>query len=220
MIAEKLGGFPSGHAQNSLVLWIIIASWVTKKWPYIVAAFVCLLIGFSRIYLGVHFPTDILGGWIIAALILCIYFFARERIETLLSAHYPRAGLYSCAALAFGMILYRPSIELIMPAGLLLGMGIGYFLCRRYVGFTASTTGKTGTAKYRTLILRFVLGIMVMAVLSTAVEKFAVGLDQTGNYPLYVFLLMTLVALWVSAGAPWLFCKLRLADALPLAESA
>jgi len=80
MIPERLPGLPSGHAQNALVMWIIIASWINKKWAYITAIVLCLAVSFSRIYLGVHFPSDILAGWILGILILCTYFLAGRKI--------------------------------------------------------------------------------------------------------------------------------------------
>lgn len=63
-------GLPSGHAQGSLVFWGYLSFWINKKWFYILSSIIILLIAFSRLYLGVHFPTDILGGWILGFLIL------------------------------------------------------------------------------------------------------------------------------------------------------
>jgi len=213
IIHERMGGFPSGHAQNSLVLWIIIASWGKQKRFYGIAALCCLLIGFSRVYLGVHFPTDILGGWLIGGILLTVYFLAGERIEALLAAHGPRAGLIACAALAFVMILYRPSWELLILGAAILGLGTGYYLCKFHIGFTASALfGKVGVFKYLTLAVRFLLGITVMILLFILTEKVMVRLNSSGNYSLFVFLRFALLTLWISAGAPWLFRFLRLAE--------
>jgi membrane-associated phospholipid phosphatase len=221
-IKEGLGGFPSGHAQNSLVLWIIIASWVKKKRAYVIAAyaavvFFCLLVGFSRVYLGVHFPTDVFGGWLLAGIILCVYFLTADRIEALLATRGNRAGLIACAALAFIMILYQPSRDadilkyLFMPAGLLLGMGTGRFFCGRYIGFSASSE-RTGTAKYLNLCVRFLLGITVMFLLYVGTGKIVDRFIESSNFRLFIFLRYILTALWVSAGAPWLFRMLRLSE--------
>jgi membrane-associated phospholipid phosphatase len=214
MIGERMGGFPSCHAQNSLVMFFIIASWWKQKRLYTaaIAAFLCLLIGFSRIYLGVHFPTDVLGGWIIGGIFLAAYFLAGKRIEALLAAHSPRAGLVACAALAFVMILYRPSVELLIPGAALLGLGTGYYLCRFRIGFTASVlSDRVGIFRYFTLAVRFLLGMTVMVLLFVLTEKISVKFNGSGNYPLFMFLRFVLIALWISAGAPWLFCSLRLA---------
>jgi membrane-associated phospholipid phosphatase len=213
MIRETMGGLPSGHAQNTLVLWAIIASWVNKKWFYGIAALFCLLVGFSRMYLGVHFPTDIIGGWIIGGALLAIYFLAGKKIETLLVSHGSRAGLITCAALAFIMILYRPSAELLMPGAMLLGLGTGYYLCKNKIGFTASSLdGRTVIAKYLVLLVRFLLGITVLVLWYVLTKKTMIAFAHSGNYNLFVFLRFGVIALWIAAGAPWLFRSMRLAD--------
>jgi len=218
MAAVVMGGFPSAHAQNSLVMWMIIASWkiiprLSRAVHFGIAAFLCLLIGFSRIYLGVHFPTDVFGGWLLGGLVLAVYFWAGSRIEEWFETHNPRIGLIAAAALAFAMNMYRPFEYLLMPSGMILGLGIGCFLCRRYIGFNASLKDRSGTEKRLTLLVRYVLGITAIALLYVAAGKFINGLRDSGNYHLYVFIRYVLMAVWISAGAPWVFCKLRLARA-------
>jgi membrane-associated phospholipid phosphatase len=62
--------FPSGHATYSLafVLAMILLTWDSPKrfWIVVVGALFVVLIGLSRVYLGVHYPSDILGGWLLA----------------------------------------------------------------------------------------------------------------------------------------------------------
>ena len=212
MIAEKLGGFPSGHAQNSLVVWMIVASWGRKRWRFALAALFCLLVGFSRIYLGVHFPTDVIGGWLLGGIVLCGYFLGGKRIEALLATRTPRAGMVASAALAFVMILYRPSPELLLPAGMVLGLGTGYSLNLQRIGFVASAVcGRTGTMKYLTLLARFGLGMLGIFLLVIVINKTDNIFSASENYQLIVFLGYALIALWVSAGAPWVFRRIRLA---------
>jgi len=72
IVNESSFSFPSGHASASfaLALTIVLLLWQTK-WQLtacIAAGVYVLLIGTSRLYLGVHFPTDILGGWLLATL--------------------------------------------------------------------------------------------------------------------------------------------------------
>jgi membrane-associated phospholipid phosphatase len=216
MIPMAMGGFPSGHAQNSLVVLMIIASWKPFTWlsrsaHLCLAAILCLLIGFSRLYLGVHFPTDIFGGWLIGGLILTVYFLTNSRIEALLESHSPRAGLITAAALAFAMNLYRPSESMLIPGGVILGLGIGCFLRRRYITFTALINNRTELEKRLTLIVRYALGFTAMILLYVATGKAINGMRESGNYHLYVFTRYILLSIWLSAGAPWVFGKLRLA---------
>ena len=64
-------GMPSGHAQASTV-WLFIAAWTKSKKFWGLAIAITLLVGLSRIYLGVHFPSQVLAGWIIGILIIIL----------------------------------------------------------------------------------------------------------------------------------------------------
>lgn len=69
-LAESTGySFPSGHAVVSLTFFSALALFVMpRRWLYyIAAALPVAAIGYSRIYLGVHYPSDVLAGWAAAA---------------------------------------------------------------------------------------------------------------------------------------------------------
>ena len=63
-------GFPSGHAMASmtLVAVLIILSWKSRwRWfVVIIGTLFVLIIGWTRLYLGVHYPSDVLAGWMVA----------------------------------------------------------------------------------------------------------------------------------------------------------
>lgn len=71
LVTENGYSFPSGHAMNSFVFYISLAYFMyhfTKNRALtivcsLIALFAIGLIGMSRIYLGVHYPTDVLAGW-------------------------------------------------------------------------------------------------------------------------------------------------------------
>jgi undecaprenyl-diphosphatase len=61
--------FPSGHALSSMTLVVILVAltWGSRwcKWGLLFGSLFVLTIGWTRLYLGIHYPSDILGGWLL-----------------------------------------------------------------------------------------------------------------------------------------------------------
>ena len=73
--------FPSGHSQNISATLFAFARWIKKRWFYVVSVVLSLVVGFSRLYLGVHFPTDVIVGFLLGAGISVLFSFIHDKVK-------------------------------------------------------------------------------------------------------------------------------------------
>jgi membrane-associated phospholipid phosphatase len=212
-------GLPSGHAQQSLLFWVAALSGSLKKqWVWLIAGAVTLVMGFTRLYLGLHFPTDLLGGWVLALAILGGYYFLWPFVEGRLAAGGMRTELIAAAMVTFGMNALYPEDR--QFGALFLGFCVGYQLTGKYFPFSAAAAVPGAFSGPLLRGARFLLGAAGGALVYLG-GKLLLGEDHsllsrlpvfgTGYYELGRFLRYSLLGLWASAGAPWLFLRLRLA---------
>ena len=74
-------GFPSGGAQMSMFLGGLLIYYGRTPLARIIGPVYILLISFSRLYLGVHYPLDVLGGWVFGLMLLAIFILMRNPLE-------------------------------------------------------------------------------------------------------------------------------------------
>lgn len=215
--------FPSGHAQNGLVIWGFLANRARRLLVVGLTALLLLLIGFSRVYLGVHDPAAVVGGWIIGAILLALFLWAAPRVERWLH-QWPfwLKLVLSVAVPVAALLLHRSDVQGRYPApdaatitGLLLGFSLGFLLEPRYVGFRVE-----GGRRQR--LLRLVAGLAVVAICWQG-PTLLIPDDLTNDLAMTTrFLQHALIGFSAVFLAPWLFVKLGLADPakerVPIAE--
>lgn len=90
LIKEVTPSFPSGHAMTNTCLYLFLAYYYSrkvnpekKKEAYTLAIIFSAIMGFSRIYMGVHYPTDVLAGFLSGYFFygLIVYILEKKKIE-------------------------------------------------------------------------------------------------------------------------------------------
>ena len=237
MIAVYGYGAPSAHAQLAMTFWIPMAVWLGKVRPklrtviWAAAIFIILLIGFTRLYLGVHFPTDLLVGWILAGIILFIFFIFGPHIEKLLAggdgvnsggtAGGTRMQNICAAGIALLMNGLFPQ-ERAIPA-LFLGFCLGFSMMKQRFPFSARAEINGKKPGAQVMFLRCLTGLASMTIIFMALRLFFPGEEtlfrdlpnwgaDSPFYDIGRFIRYGVLGFWASAGAPRLFQRMGLAQ--------
>lgn len=198
------GGFPSGHTQSAVVIWGYMASQFRRPWLWGLAGLLILLIPLSRVYLGVHFPTDLLGGYLLGAALLALYLRFEPRIEAWLVERGISLQLATALALPSLILLLSPKLGAyqVRTAATLMGMGVGFIFEGRWVRFDSGGV-------WWKRALRLLSGMAVMLVFYKGLDLFASG---AGHEQAFRFVRYLLLGLGGALAAPWLFVSAGLAD--------
>jgi membrane-associated phospholipid phosphatase len=235
--AETSFGVPSGHAQNAVGVWGMIASGIHKRWAWVAAFALAFFIGFSRWYLGVHFPHDVFVGWLLGGILLWAFMqfwnpveaWLKQRtlgsqilIAFIVSVIFIALGAVSVGRLAgytFPEVWWENALraragELPAPVsieGSITSAGTLFGLAFG-VAWLALRGGYQASGPVEKRALRFVVGLIGVLILWRGLALFLPDNADLISYALR-YARYTLVGFWVSGGAPWLFFRFKLADA-------
>lgn len=198
---ESSYGLPSGHAQGSLVFWATMAKHFRASWSLVLAIALPLLIALSRLYLGVHFPTDILGGWLVGGILLVLDHFYGDLIEKAFVESSARAKLIVAALLA--LLMNALDMRDTSLSGVFFGAMLGF----SYLGKAAPFSAEGSPLQKG---LRYILGLAGAGMIYVGLKALFPGAGSE-LYALFRFIRYATLGAWVSLGAPWLFVRLRLA---------
>ena len=235
---QQTGGYgiPSGHTQYATTLYFLIAYLVGGFWIWLAAGILVLLTALSRVYLGAHFPQDVLGGFLVGSVLLALAILWDRRIAKrfkkrilgqrmfiALTVVFILSAIYLIVLYLIGepdllvpWAAYIPETELLSyeemasALGILLGFSVGIVMENSRIRFRSN-----GPVIKR--IIRYVVGIITTGIVWRGFGLIIPSDPIALVIPL-IIVQYFLLAIWAAYYAPWLFVRLGLADTDPEPE--
>lgn len=120
--------FPSGHSQNGGAGWISLGVCPRKKRWLLLTATVTLLIMLSRVYFGVHYPSDVLCGALLATIGVILWHLVFTKLEKYRYLVFLAVSFLLCLSM-----IYAKSEDTAKSCGMAIGAAIGLALENRFV---------------------------------------------------------------------------------------
>jgi membrane-associated phospholipid phosphatase len=235
--SESSFGVPSGHSQHAVVVWGRLASGIRKAWGWIAAVALAFFIGLSRIYLGVHFPTDVLAGWSVGLLILAAALKWEQPLVKWLRRSGSTGQLAAALGVSLGLILLGwaarlslgswtfpvewadhiritlPNSELPDPLNLdgLISNGGAFFGLAAGAILLGKWGGYQARGAWWQRVVRYLIGLAGVLALWLGLDMIFPGSQDLVGAALR-YLRYALVGMWVTGLAPLVFIRLRLAS--------
>lgn len=193
--------FPSGHSQAAGVMGYTAfdaSKKTNKKWIWYVGIALMILIPLSRVYLGQHYPSDVLVGLILAFVIAHFVF-------KLVDAMGDNEHIYTIMlAPIFILFLFFTTNSIVyVAAGGFVGFAVGYYLEKVYVKYDVNTT-------FLKQVLKVVLGLVVALLIKEGMKfvfpySATVDIHSTTWDLIFDFIRYLMIGAWAAVGAPLVF---------------
>lgn len=202
-IAEKAafiqtaGGysFPSGHAQGATTFWGYLTTVVPASWFKAVAILVILAVSFSRVFLGVHYLSDVLAGMAVALVVLVAYQGVLSFGKTYTVPSGPVLPFIAGVVLPWILLLLDRTANSFKAVGFIIGVSTGYVL-------EESTLDYNVSAPFLTQMLKSIVGLA--GVLAIRLGLGALFPDQN----IFHLIRYAIMAFSVMFVFPWVFTRI------------
>ena len=200
-VTENDFGFPSGHALVSSGFWGYLGLRIKNSRIIIIGAIAVFLVSLSRIYLGVHYPGDVVGGIVFGLMVACGFykgetgitglFEKQERTTKYLITLFLPAILVLIAYLQGVLVNEQIGLGLLMAS-----IGVGYLLEEEKIKFQ-------DTKNKKQLIKRALVGIVILGMI------FVISEILSMTYPVFTYIKYVLLGFSSVYVVPLVFTKLE-----------
>lgn len=149
--------FPSGHTSNSSTMYFSLPVYAKKKWLVVIGILIPFFVGLSRVCLGVHYPTDVIVGWLLGAVVVAVMTFLQKKIQV-------KWKLYLLMTiLTVPGCFYCTSNDYFTCFGMMLGFFSASLFEEKYIQFE-------NTKDVKKSVLRVVAGLVVFLVANVVLK--------------------------------------------------
>ena len=187
-VAAQGYSFPSMHSASVPALYFALANEVKKKWLWSLAGIMTVVVGFSRVVAGMHYPTDVLAGWALGFAVIGIFALLDRYIKKEWAIH------LILLISAIPGLFYVRTTDYFTALGCLIGAIAAIWFERKYVNYE-------DTRRFPAMLLRVIGAILIYLVVNTLLKlpfdkEFLAGtsiaafLIRTARYAIIMFLIL------------------------------
>ena len=183
--------FPSGHTQTATSFWTGSMLILKTRASVVLGSVMILLTALSRLYLGVHWPMDVIAGIVFG---LIFTYFAQLLIDK--EGKLTQKHVLISSILFLGVLIFNVEPDLYKTVAALWGFCLGSYLENEWINFEVK-------GSRREQFTKIIIGIIGILVIYVGIKKFlpAIKVIHMIRY--------ALVMIWIMAGAPYIFNKVN-----------